>query len=226
MTVLRVLLVDDHPLVLSGLTAMIAAEPDLEVAGVARDAAAALAGIAQTPVNVAVVDLRLPDTDGAQLCRRLLLADPKLRVVILTMHADDDLVLGALAAGASGYILKDADPDEVIHAIRQVARGTLVVGAGARPAVAGSFGAHGPTAIDGLSSRERQILDLLARGMPTATIAARLGITPKTVRNRLSDIFAKIGVADRAAAVALARDAGLGRPGGKPPVSQPGHQHQ
>jgi len=217
-TVLRVLLVDDHPVVLTGLTAMIAAESDLEVAATAIDAATALARLADNEVDVAVVDLRLPDLDGAQLCRRMLLQRPDLRVVVLTMHADEDLVLSALAAGASGYVLKDTEPAEVLDAVRQAARGSLVVGAKARAAVIDSIGAQSPTTLTDLSPRERQVLDLLARGLPTAAIAQRLGLAPKTVRNKLSEVFAKIGVADRAAAVAVARDAGLGKgTRGRPP---------
>lgn len=225
MTALRVLLVDDHPLVLSGLSAILAGEPGVAVAATARDAASAMALVKPGAFDVAVVDLRLPDVDGAQLCRRLLLADPRLRVVVLTMHAGENLVRSALAAGASGYVLKDADPDEVVDTIRQVARGNLVLGARARPAVADSLGERRPVAVEALTGRERQILDLLARGLPTATIAERLGLAPKTVRNRLTDVFAKIGVADRAAAVAVARDAGLGigpRPDGTAPTSQTG----
>ena len=218
MTVLRVLLVDDHPVVLTGLTAMIAAESDLEVAATAIDAATALARLVDNEVDVAVVDLRLPDLDGAQLCRRMLLQRPDLRVVVLTMHADEDLVLSALAAGASGYVLKDTEPAEVLDAVRQAARGSLVVGAKARAAVIDSIGAQSPTTLTDLSPRERQVLDLLARGLPTAAIAQRLGLAPKTVRNKLSEVFAKIGVADRAAAVAVARDAGLGKgTRGRPP---------
>ena len=211
---IRLLLVDDHPLVLSGLSAVLAGEPGHEVAATAADGAAALDVLARTRVDIAVVDLRLPDTDGTQLCRRMLLGHPHLRIVVLTMHADEELVLDALAAGASAYVLKDSAPADVVTAIREVWRGNLLVGAKARPALAGSLGssAEAPSrAVAQLSPRERQILDLLTRGLSNAVIGQRLGLSPKTVRNQLSGIFAKLGVSTRTAAAVVARDAGLGR---------------
>jgi DNA-binding NarL/FixJ family response regulator len=210
-SVLRLLLVDDHPLVLSGLSAVLSGEPDLEVAATAPDGATALAALGRTRVDIAVVDLRLPDTDGTQLCRRMLLSHPGLRIVVLTMHADEDLVLNALAAGASAYVLKDSAPADVVAAIREVSRGNLIIGARARPALAGSLGEPQSRTIGNLSPREHQILDLLARGLSTAVIGQRLGLSPKTVRNQLSTIFAKIGVTTRTAAAVVAREAGLGR---------------
>ena len=208
------LLVDDHRVVLGGMRALPSQTPDLEVVAVATDGAGALTALADAAPDVAVVDLRLPDMDGTELSRRLLLARPELRIVVLTMHADDELVLAALAAGASAYMLKDAPPEDVVDPIRQAARGHLVIGAGARGAVVGAPDqAHGNERMEQLSARERAVLELLARGLTTTGIAARLGLAPKTVRNRLSEVYANLGVADRAAAVALARDAGVGRAG-------------
>ena len=208
---LRLLLVDDHPVVLSGLSAMFAQHEDLQVVATAQDGAAALACLRETAPDVAVVDLRLPDGDGTQLCRRLLLALPALRVVVLTMHADDEMVLDALSAGASAYVLKDSDPRDIVEAVRLVTRGNLFLSAGARPAVAPSVQPSGASTLAALTPRERSLLEALAQGLNTVTIAERLGVAPKTVRNRLSTIFSKLDVKDRGAAIAVARDAGLGQ---------------
>lgn len=207
----RLLLVDDHPVFLDGLAALFGTESWATVAGLARSAGEALATASRCAPDLAVVDLQLPDLDGVELTRRLLAAQPHLRVVLLTMHAGQDAVLRGLAAGAAGYVLKDAEPEDVIAAVRQVARGGMVVGAGASGPVRERL-EEGATALPAaLSARDRELLDLLARGLPTAQIAARMHLAPKTVRNRLSELFAVLGVSGRAEAIVLARGAGLGR---------------
>ena len=206
----RLLLVDDHPVFLDGLARLLAAEEWVATTTSARTCEEAVEESGTTQFDVAVVDLRLPDGDGVELTRRLLARQPHLRVLVLTMHADSDAVMRALASGAAGYLLKDAEPEDVCAAVRQVARGALVVGSGAastlRNTIAGS-----PLDLTKLSQRDQELLSLLAQGLSTALIAGRLHVSPKTVRNRLSEMFQRIGVSSRAEAIVFARDAGLGR---------------
>jgi DNA-binding NarL/FixJ family response regulator len=206
----KLLLVDDHPVFLDGLRAVFAPEPWVERVAVARTAKEAVQQCTEEPYDVAVVDLRLPDGDGVELTRRLLALQPQLRVLMLTMHADSDAVMRALASGATGYLLKDAEPDEVRAAVQQVARGGVVVGPGASAWLQGSM-KGAPIDLSTLTERERDLLALLAAGLNTAVIAERLHVSTKTVRNRLSELFGRLGVSSRAEAIVLARDAGLGR---------------
>jgi DNA-binding NarL/FixJ family response regulator len=202
----RLLLVDDHPVVLGGLVALLDGQPDMAVVAAAATGAEARELASRTEVDVAVVDLGLPDVSGVELVRELRATLPEAQVVVLTMSAEQADVGAALGAGACAYLLKDTPPTELVAALRVAAAGGLVVSPGARPDLIG-----GPRrALPRLSEREREILDLLARGLPTATIAARLGVSTKTVRNRLSDVFAKLGASSRTEAVVLAREAGLG----------------
>lgn len=204
------LLVDDHPVFLDGLHALFRTESWVRDVAVARTGAEAMQECATTKPDVAVVDLRLPDGDGVDLTRRLLALHPPLRVLLLTMHADTEAVMRALASGAAGYLLKDAEPEDVRAAVRQVARGGMVVGAGVADPLRQSIGGGGPD-LSGLAPRDRELLSLLAAGLPTAVIASRLHVTPKTVRNRLSELFGRLGVTSRAEAIVIARDAGFGR---------------
>lgn len=206
----RVMLVDDHPIVLSGLSALVESEDGLELVAVARTAAEAR-GITAEP-DVAVVDLGLPDGDGIELGAALKRTWPALRVIVLTMHADDGAVIRSLGAGLDGYLLKDCDPEDVLAAIHTAARGALVLGRGASAAVvAAAASAPRTDALAVLDARDLEILDLLVRGLPTSQVAARLFLAPKTVRNRISDMLAKLGVASRDEAIGLGRVAGLGR---------------
>lgn len=207
----RVLLVDDHPVVLLGMTGLLQRERWVCAIETAGDGQTALRTAATFRPTLAVVDLRLPDLDGVDLVRRLIAQDPALRVCVLTMHVGTEQVLQALASGAVGYLLKDSPPDEVRGCLRQVAEGTLVLAPPAAMVVTGSLPGGGATvALPDLTARESEVLDLLARGLPTQVIADRLHLAPKTVRNRLSEVFAKLGVQTRGEAMALARDAGLG----------------
>jgi DNA-binding NarL/FixJ family response regulator len=203
---INVMVVDDHPIVLSGLTALIRSDPDLELVGAARTAAEARA-VSSEP-GVALLDLNLPDGDGISLGAELKRRWPQLRVVVFTMHADDQFVVRSLGSGLDGYLLKDSDPDDVLAAIHSAARGSLVIGRGAQTAVfAAAAAAPQPGALGALDSRDLEILELLAQGMPTSQVAARLFLAPKTIRNRVSDMLGKLGVATREEAIALVRAA-------------------
>lgn len=206
----RVMLVDDHPIVLSGMSALVESEPGLELVAMARSAAEARA-VSNEP-DVAVVDLDLTDGDGIELGATLKRTWPGLRVVVLTMHADEQAVIRSLRAGLDGYLLKDSDPEDVLAAIHTAARGALVLGRGASQAVvAAAASAPRTDALAALDARDLEILDLLARGLPTSQVAARLFIAPKTVRNRVSEMLTKLGVTTREEAIALGQAGGLGR---------------
>jgi DNA-binding NarL/FixJ family response regulator len=202
--VIKVMVVDDHPIVLGGLTALVESDHDLELVAAARTAGEALA--VSTEPGVALLDLNLPDGDGISLGAELKRRWPGLRVVVFTMHADDQFVIRSLGSGLDGYLLKDSDPDDVLAAIHAAARGSLVIGRGAQTAVvAAAAAAPQPGALAALDSRDLEILELLAQGLPTSQVATRLFLAPKTIRNRVSDMLGKLGVATREEAVALFR---------------------
>jgi DNA-binding NarL/FixJ family response regulator len=206
----KVLLVDDHPIVLSGLSALVESEDGLELVAAARTAAEARAVL--TEPDVAVIDLELPDGDGIDLGAALKLAWPTLRVIVFTMHADDQAVIRSLGAGLDGYLLKDSDPEDVLAAIHTTARGALVLGRGASDAVVAATASAPPTGgLAALDARDLEILELLVEGLPTSQVAARLFLAPKTVRNRISHMLTKLGVATRDEAIAVGQAGGLGR---------------
>ncbi|MFI5911999.1 response regulator [Dactylosporangium sp. NPDC051541] len=203
-----VLVVDDHPIVLAGLSALVESDDTLKLAAAVRCAADARA--VTTPPDLALLDLQLPDGDGITLGAELKARWPALRVLVFTMHADDQSVIRSLGSGLDGYLLKDSDPEDVLAAIHSAARGTLVLGRGTQAAViAAAAAAPPPAALAALDSRDLEILELLVQGLPTSQVAARLFLAPKTIRNRVSDMLGKLGVATREEAVALARAAGL-----------------
>ena len=206
-----VLVVDDHPVVLTGLAALISSDPGLRVVGTARSCTAARELPDDVTPDVAVLDLQLPDGDGIALGAELKRRWPGLRVLILTMHAGEATVIESLASGLDGYLLKDADPEDVLAAVHSAAGGSLVVGKGAAAAVvAAAVSAPRTDALSVLDARDLEILELLVAGLPTSQVASRLYLAPKTIRNRISSILTKLGVATRDEAVAMARSAGLG----------------
>jgi DNA-binding NarL/FixJ family response regulator len=204
------MLVDDHPVVLSGLSALVESEEGLELVATARTAAEAR-NVTIEP-DVAVIDLELPDGDGIELGATLKRTWPGLRVVVLTMHADNQAVIRSLGAGLDGYLLKDSDPEDLLAAIHTAARGVLVLGKGASGAVvAAATSAPRTDALGVLDARDLEILELLVKGMPPSQVAARLFLAPKTVRNRVSEMLTKLGVSSRDEAIALGQMGGLGR---------------
>jgi DNA-binding NarL/FixJ family response regulator len=205
-----VLIVDDHPLVRHGLSALLAHESWVGRVYEASTAGEALELAVTHRPGVAVVDLRLPDYDGVELVRRLRRSAPECLVLVLTMTRDESAVRSCLDAGASGYVLKETAPQAVVHAIRTVSDGGLVLGPQVRArAAAPRPAADLPPPLDRLAPRDVRLLTLLAEGQRNGQIAHALGISEKTVRNRLSGILVLLGVADRVQAALLARDKGL-----------------
>jgi DNA-binding NarL/FixJ family response regulator len=206
----RVMVVDDHPIVLSGLSALVQSDDGLVLVATAKTLAEALACTDEP--DVAMVDLELPDGDGIELGAALKRAWPGLRVVVLTMHGDDQAVIRSLGAGLDGYLLKDSDPEDLLAAIHSAAGGALVLGHGASAAVVAAAAAAPRTdALGALDARDLEILELLVQGLPTSQVAAKLFLAPKTIRNRISEMLGKLGVTTREEAIALGQAGGLGR---------------
>ena len=205
---LRIVLADDHPMFREGLRFTLSREPDLEVVAEAATGTDAVRLVGELDPDVVVMDLAMPELGGLAATRRLAELGARARVLVLTMSVDDDSVFAALRAGAGGYLVKGADPDQVITAVRAVARGHAVFG----PHLAGrmlTFFAEPPGqepgALPGLSAREREVLGLLAQGLSNADIGRALFISPITVRNHVSSIFAKLQVTNRHQAMLRAR---------------------
>ena len=211
-----VVIVDDHPVFVDGMRAVLDDLDDVSVVGVAHDAAAALNVVSEHAPDVVLMDLRMPGMDGLEATARIRTRHPDTRVLVLTMDEDADSVFAALRMGANGYLLKESGSDDLHRAVLAVARGEAVFG----PRVAEhvmSFFAAGAQAVGAtatpfpqLTTREREVLEMLARGLDNTSIARRLVLSPKTVRNRVSDILAKLHARTRAEAVSMARDAGIG----------------
>jgi DNA-binding NarL/FixJ family response regulator len=214
---LRIVVVDDHPVFRMGMVALLGSLPELDVVGEAAsaDEAVAVVGELGGDVDVVIMDLHLGESSGVDATRTLTREHPDLGVLVVTMLDDDDSVFASMRAGARGYLLKGADPGEIERAVRSVANGEVLLGpAVAARAVAYLSGARGAAAASPfpeLTEREAEVLDLVARGLDNATIARRLSLSPKTVRNHLSNILTKLQVLDRSQAIVRAREAGLGQ---------------
>jgi len=212
---IRVLIADDHPVVRRGLRALLSTVDGFEVVGEAADGAEAVREAQLTRPDVVLMDVRMPDLDGVEATRRIRKAVPETAVLMLTMYDDDATVFTAMQAGARGYLLKGAEQDDIADAIRAVVRGQAIFGPGIAGRVLGYFSSPPSPApaedpFPELTAREREILELLAEGKRTSAIASALFLSPKTVSNNLTSIFAKLEVADRAEAIIRAREHGLG----------------
>ncbi|HSO70820.1 MAG TPA: response regulator transcription factor [Arachnia sp.] len=208
----RLVLVDDHPVVRRGLRALLDTIDEVEVVGEAADGDSAVREAQLLHPDVILMDIRMPVLDGVEATRRISAAVPEVAVLVLTMYDDDATVLTAMRAGARGYLLKGAEQDEIVAAIRAVAAGQVIYGPGVAARMLSLFAAPAASTVPfpELTEREREILTLLASGLRNAAIARQLFLSPKTVSNNLTAIFAKLRVADRSAAIIRARDEGLG----------------
>jgi DNA-binding NarL/FixJ family response regulator len=207
----RVVVVDDHPLFRRGIGALIRDAAETELAGEAESGEEAVALATDAQPDVVVMDVHMPGIGGVEATKRIVAAGGSA-VLMLTMMDDDDAVFAAMRAGARGYVLKGADPAEILRSVVAVADGQAIFGASVARRMAGYFSGVDAASLSpfpALTARERQILELISTGASNSTIAGRLALTEKTVRNNVSNIFAKLQVTDRAAAVARARDAGM-----------------
>lgn len=194
---LRILIVDDHEVLRTGTRQVLEASGDIVVVGEADDGNAALAMIGELDPNVVLIDIRLPDRSGIDVARHVTLTHPHVRVVILSAYDDDEFVRAALDAGATGYLLKTMARDELVAAVRVAAQGTTVLDPSLSPRLAGNHSAWGPGGGPRLTWREREAVQLVAEGLSNKAIAARLGVSVRTVEGHLNHVFTKLGVESR-----------------------------
>jgi DNA-binding NarL/FixJ family response regulator len=210
----RLVVADDHPMFREGLAAALRSVEQIDIVGMASDGKELLVLVNETRPDVVLTDLSMPGMDGAAATRLILAQHPSTAVLVVTMHEDNQALIGALRAGAQGYLLKGADRTEITRAVLAVAAGESVYGAVIARRITdfytGAHHDHAATVFPELTERERQVLELVAAGGGNHEIARRLMLSEKTVRNHVSAILYKLHVTDRAAAVAKARDAGLG----------------
>ncbi|MFD0904594.1 response regulator [Actinomadura sediminis] len=217
---IRVMLADDQTLVRAGFRSILEGEDDLEIVAECGDGEQAVRQAAELRPDVVLMDIRMPVLDGLEATRRIT-GDPRLddvRVVILTTFDLDDYVYGAIKAGASGFLVKDTEPPELIHGVRVVARGDALLAPTVTRRLIAQFasriGEPPPTArLDALTDREREVLALVAAGLSNEEIAGRLVLSPATAKTHVSRILAKVGARDRAQLVVLAYETGMIRPG-------------
>jgi DNA-binding NarL/FixJ family response regulator len=213
---IRVLLVDDQPLVRTGLRTLLNEEPDLAVVGDASDGEMAVAAVAEMTPDVVLMDIRMPVLDGLEATRRITKNGSAVRIVILTTFDLDEYVFQALRAGASGFLLKDAPADEIVRAIRIAAAGEALLAPSVTRRLIERFSGQTPRTeaprLRELTEREREVLLLVARGFSNSEIAARLFLGETTVKTHVAHILGKLGVRDRVQAVVLAYESGLVEP--------------
>lgn len=212
---IRVLIADDHPVFRSGLRTLVEESPGLTFVAEAANGEQALVACAEFAPDVVLMDIRMPGMSGIDAARRIVSAYPSVGVLMLSMLEDDTSVFAAMRAGARGYVLKGAAPDDIVRAITAVAAGQVILGAALAVRISDFFQSGARQAakpFPALSSREHDVLNLIAAGHSNSIIAERLALSEKTIRNNVSSIFAKLQVADRSAAIVRAREAGLGSP--------------
>jgi DNA-binding NarL/FixJ family response regulator len=211
---LRVLIVEDHPVFRDGLRALLTSVPGTDVVGEAATGAEAVDQALALQPDVVVMDLDLPELGGVAATRQIVATSPHVGVLVLTMFDDDDSLFAAMRAGARGYLLKGADQEDIRRAILAVGDGEAIFGPAVARRLQDYFSAPRPevpiAVFPELTERERQVLNLIAQGHANPVIATRIGISSKTVRNHVSNIFTKLQVSDRAQAIVRAREAGLG----------------
>ncbi len=211
---LTVIIADDHQFFRDGVRALLDAQLDMECVGEAATGEEAVRLSAEVQPDVVLMDMQMPGMSGVEATRQILRSSPQIRILMVTMFEDDHLVFAAMRAGARGYLLKGARHEDMARAIRAVGSGDAIFSPGIAAKLVDYFAAlqpgHSPQVFPELSSREREILQLLAQGYKNAEIADRLVVSPKTVRNYVSNIISKLQVADRAQAILRAKEAGLG----------------
>jgi DNA-binding NarL/FixJ family response regulator len=207
MSVIRLLIVDDHPMVRRGLEELFAAEPDIEVTATVADAAAAIDQVTKNQPDVVLMDISMPGMGGIEAVRHVLQKSPDSRVVMLTSFAEHEKVMESLDNGAVGYLLKDADGDELVRGVRAAAAGESPLSPKAARAVISDRRERRP--IEGLTTRELEVLRLVGRGLANKQVAWRLGISEKTVKAHLTNVFQRISVTDRTQAALWAQRHGL-----------------
>jgi DNA-binding NarL/FixJ family response regulator len=211
---LRVLIADDHQFFRDGVRVLLETQPDLEYAGEAASGDEAVRLCAELQPDVVLMDVQMPGMSGVEATRHIRSSSPQIRVLVVTMFEDDQLVFAAMRAGARGYILKGARHDDMVRAIRAAGSGEAIFSPSIAAKMVDYFATlnlhRPPEVFPELSDRERDILALLAQGYKNSEIAQRLVLSPKTVRNYVSNVISKLQVADRAEAIIRARDAGLG----------------
>jgi DNA-binding NarL/FixJ family response regulator len=215
----RVLIADDQALVRAGFRKLLESAPDVEVVGEAADGREAIDEARRLRPSLVLMDIRMPRLDGIEATRRLVADGEGARVLILTTFGLDDYVYEALRAGASGFMLKDAPPEELLAAVEVVARGDALIAPAVTRSVIEEFVRHSPgdrpppPVLDALTEREREVLELLARGLSNAEIAERLVVSAGTVKTHVAHVLSKLDLRDRVQAVILAYEAGVITPG-------------
>jgi DNA-binding NarL/FixJ family response regulator len=208
---ISVLVADDHPVFRQGLHALLDGVQDIELIGEAADGDEAVARALELKPDVVLMDVRMPGMNGIEATRKIVAADSGIGILVLTMFEDDDSVFAAMRAGARGYLLKGSEQDEVMRAIRSIASGEAIFGPAIARRLIGYFSSASTEAFPELTTREREVLELIAQGRNNQAIANELVLSLKTVRNHVSNVFNKLQVTDRAGAIVKAREAGMGR---------------